>query len=139
MLVLPPFGCETKRVYENHQVRLTSDVNPASISRCTTPERGEVAVSWGFSNDLEPSAMNAYPELLAIRERIVAAGFPQVCLSGSGSTLFVAFEDESTCVAAHGTLGPTLSSHGDVVLWCTESARERGSPQPGVFPSRRRD
>ena len=58
--------------------------------------RGPGAWTIGFFNDLEPAAFEANPLLGTLEGLLDQEGSPRFCLSGSGSTLFVASLDEAS-------------------------------------------
>ncbi|MCA8941930.1 MAG: 4-(cytidine 5'-diphospho)-2-C-methyl-D-erythritol kinase [Planctomycetes bacterium] len=104
LLLLPAFGTSTPEVYKNYRPQWFDD-GPTSRIRSI-----EAAVSQGISlasilaNDLEPAAESAYPALRRLRSRVAEAGFPEVRLSGSGSSMFLAFEREEDVSRAAGAL-----------------------------------
>ena len=80
LLVVPPFPCPTPEVY-----RLFDELRlPFS------PRQGIPTIP-PFSNDLWPAATALRPELRKIREVLESIESLGVGLSGSGSTLFLAF------------------------------------------------
>jgi len=89
VLIVPPFGTETAKVYAQAHLRL----RPAPRGGL---ERAKAAVASGVParireahhNDLAEAAMRAYPEMLrytSLTERLLGRA---PCMSGSGSTLF---------------------------------------------------
>lgn len=89
VLILPPFGTETAKVYAQAHLRLRSAPRGGF-------ERAKEAVASGVParireahhNDLAQAAMRAYPEMLrytSLTERLLGRA---PCMSGSGSTLF---------------------------------------------------
>jgi 4-diphosphocytidyl-2-C-methyl-D-erythritol kinase len=89
VLILPPFGTETAKVYAQAHLRL----RPAPRGGL---DRAKEAVASGVParireahhNDLAEAAMRAYPEMLrytSLTERLLGRA---PCMSGSGSTLF---------------------------------------------------
>jgi 4-diphosphocytidyl-2-C-methyl-D-erythritol kinase len=53
-----------------------------------------------LENDLEPAAVRLCPPVARLRERLRGAGAPAIGLSGSGPTVFGAFEDPAAARAA---------------------------------------
>ncbi len=64
----------------------------------------------GFFNDLEPAAFEASPVLRTLRGLLDQEGLPRFCLSGSGSTLFVASLFEDRVRRLEGVLAEFLAS-----------------------------
>lgn len=119
VLVLPPFGTSTRRVFENYGAQLICSgptanvppVNPGSPKGLwVTSERTK-----RWQNDLEASAEQLYPELARLREIIVGAGFASVSMSGSGSTWFVSFADAENAAAATTRLQGLLAGRARVL------------------------
>ena len=92
VLVVPPFGCPTADVYKNHAAHWKLGPPQDSVLIGTDPATRVSAVHTGFCNDLEPAAERVRPELAGLRRRIAAEGHPDVRMTGSGSTLFLAFD-----------------------------------------------
>lgn len=90
VLIVPPFGCNTRDVYmafdRRAQARLRYDeVSALAASSTVDGER--------LFNDLAAAAERVRPELTGLRSRLAAAVDEPVHLTGSGSTLFVMTED----------------------------------------------
>jgi 4-diphosphocytidyl-2-C-methyl-D-erythritol kinase len=90
LLVIPPFGISTARVFSEYKMPLTNskdvfkieDINMKSIA----PERY-------LFNELEDSAFGLHPELKTVKDDLIRAGALGALMSGSGSTVFGVFED----------------------------------------------
>ncbi len=109
VLLVPPFGCPTAAVYKNHAAHWQRAAPQDSVARVTGPEIRDSAVHAGFCNDLEAAAERVRPELAALRRQIERAGFPDVRMTGSGSTLFLAFAaaaEAASCAAVLGAAVP---------------------------------
>lgn len=128
VLLLPPFGTSTAAVYGNWSAGLTAGgALPRIPESKLSPDQGPSVPTRpeSFVNDLETPAMRLHPELAALRDRVREKGFPAVRMSGSGSTLFLAF---STRVEAERALGALqLLREEGVSLLMTESAQAAGS------------
>ena len=83
--------------------------------------RDQGAWTVGFFNDLEPAAFEARPVLGTLCELLDQEGFPRFCLSGSGSTLFVASPSEDSVRELEGALARVLRSASLAKI--TEGAR----------------
>lgn len=54
----------------------------------------------GVVNDFEPAVFEEYPELAGVKRRLYESGAVFALMSGSGSTVFGLFEDESAALSA---------------------------------------
>jgi len=79
----------------------------------------------GLFNDLEDAAFALRPELGRLVEALAEAGFPGVRLSGSGSTLFLAFLDEKEADRRAEDLGTWLESRKELVSFPWSLIRTR--------------
>jgi 4-diphosphocytidyl-2-C-methyl-D-erythritol kinase len=91
VLVNPGIHCSTAWVYQNLQ--LTSKEDPAIVSRSYSSLDDVCAV---LSNDLEPVTFARYPAVRELKEKLLASGARGSLMSGSGSTVFGLFAEEST-------------------------------------------
>src|SRR5690606_10023482 len=132
VLVLPPFGTSTARVFGNLGARLIGDspttTLPESATSPSTPTPG-------MANDLEPAAMRLYPELAGIRAAVADVA-PDVRMSGSGSTLFVARRDAVEVDALAARLRDVLAGRARVVR--TATLPRRACPAAAEWPGDRR-
>ena len=131
-LILPPTGTSTRAVYKNHAAHLTPRTDQTSIPHDEVPAVKEIAVATGFPNDLEASALQLHPHLSDLRDKVVALGCPQVRMSGSGSSFFVACTDEAQCSVALEKLAPMRRD--GVALLQTSTSHSQRRPRPGSFP-----
>lgn len=105
VLILPPFGLSTAKVYAACDApRLTEDDAATSMLLTNVVSGRDLAVPGRFVNDLEHAAMQVEPRLADLRDKVVAAGHPTVRMSGSGSALFVATPDERAAADAFEAL-----------------------------------
>lgn len=91
VLLVPPFGCPTADVYKNYAALWKSTGPQATFRAVTGPHTRDSGLRTVFCNDLEPAAERVRPELAKLRRRVVDLGHADVAMTGSGSTLFVAF------------------------------------------------
>jgi 4-diphosphocytidyl-2-C-methyl-D-erythritol kinase len=112
-LILPPFGTSTAAVYGGWQAAAAQGA--AHDERPLVPARPDQ-----LFNDLEAPATRLHPQLAELRDRVARAGYPGVRLSGSGSSLFIAFEEQHAAARALAVLD-FLRGDG-VELLQTESA-----------------
>ncbi|MEM7203929.1 MAG: 4-(cytidine 5'-diphospho)-2-C-methyl-D-erythritol kinase [Planctomycetota bacterium] len=134
VLIAPPFGTSTAAIYKNCKAPLTEPAGTSTIpggnvlsdKGLPVPDRPDA-----FINELEASAMRAHPELEKLAADIALRGFRDVRMSGSGSTLFLAFEERAAATAAMQRLA-SLREAG-VHLEQTETERDpRRSRRPAA-------
>jgi 4-diphosphocytidyl-2-C-methyl-D-erythritol kinase len=89
LLLLPPIGTSTALVYKNSGAELTMTREDGRSAPSKALAYKALAVPTGLQNDLEVPAFALHHELQRLRE-VVAARYPDVRMSGSGSTLFLA-------------------------------------------------
>jgi 4-diphosphocytidyl-2-C-methyl-D-erythritol kinase len=104
IVVKPEFGISTAWAYD----ALSSQPRPpvyASRAVAEAIRRGDRAkVVSGMGNDFERVADSAFPEIAAIRTGLMALGADGAMLAGSGSAVFGAFLDSTTCDSAYATI-----------------------------------
>ena len=106
VLLVPPFPCATADVYKNHAAHWQSGAAQDRVAHTTGPTTRDSAVRTGFCNDLEAAAERVRPELAVLRRRVEALGHPDVRMTGSGSTLFLALPDAARAAqCAAGLVG----------------------------------
>lgn len=93
LLVIPPLPCPTEAVYRLYD-ELSLPLSPP----------GPIPVIPPFPNDLWPAAAGLRPELPKIRDALLQLPSLGVGLSGSGSTLFLAFSSEEEAERARAKL-----------------------------------
>jgi 4-diphosphocytidyl-2-C-methyl-D-erythritol kinase len=100
LLVNPGIHVATSWVYRN--LNLTSEKVAAKLPFLYKSAADVCSI---LSNDLEAVTLGRYPIIQEIKEKLLAAGADGTLMSGSGSTVFAVFSNES---AAHDALD-TLS------------------------------
>jgi 4-diphosphocytidyl-2-C-methyl-D-erythritol kinase len=90
VLVNPGIHVSTAWVYQNLQLTTKEDV--AIVSRSYSSLDEVCAV---LSNDLEPVTFGRFPAVRELKEQMITAGARGSLMSGSGSTVFGLFADES--------------------------------------------
>lgn len=131
LLLVPPYGCSTRQVYENHAAHLQALPSPASLPAINRNPHRDSEVDLRYWNDLEAAAERVQPELARLRARVAAAGYGSVRMTGSGSALFLAFVGEAERRRAMDDLSG-LQRHG-IRLLATASATA-GCPPPETRP-----
>ncbi len=136
VLVLPPFGCPTVDVYKTFARLWQHSGGLASVPSITVPDTGVSAVRIACHNDLEPAAELVRPQLADLRCQIVKLGFADVRMTGSGSTLFLAWPTAAEQLHCRQRLAASLP--GDVRLLLTASGPPGvDSPCPPERPAER--
>lgn len=108
VLILPPFGCPTGKVYRDYDEHLRRDRRGFDRERIHEASGVGVALPELCMNDLTHAAVRIEPRLAGVIERAEAvAGEDRVRMSGSGSTLFV--------LCAEGQSGPLVEELGRVL------------------------
>lgn len=89
VLVLPPFGTETGKVYARAAERVRRAPAGGLEAAVAARASGDPArLRDAHHNDLAEAAIRAYPELLRFTAQVERALGRPPCLTGSGSTLF---------------------------------------------------
>lgn len=127
-LLVPPFGCPTVDVYKSFAAQWQAGAHAARLPSITVPDTGDAAVRIAFHNDLLPAAERVRPALADLRRDIAARGYPEVAMTGSGSTLFLAHDDADAQRRCAQQLQP-LAARG-VRLIATASAPGMDAPRP---------
>ena len=93
VLVKPPFGVSTPKVYNN--LRVDEITEHPDVDACIKGlERGDKAqILSALGNVLEQSTFELQPKVKSIKEGMQACGCDHVLMSGSGPTVFAAFEE----------------------------------------------
>lgn len=125
-LLLPPYGVSTAEVYAQCGAPSLKE-DPETNRLCANHAAWyrERAVTGKFENDLESAARKVEPRLADLCARVADLGYPQVRMSGSGSTLFLAFAGESEATQACATLAALADDGVNVV-------QTRSDHQPAV-------
>jgi len=99
LLVNPGIHVATAWVYQN--LNLTSEKVAAKLPFLYKSAADVCSI---LANDLESVTLSRYPVIKEIKEKLLAAGADGTLMSGSGSTVFAVFSNESAANAALGSL-----------------------------------
>lgn len=99
VLVNPGFGVATAWVYQN--LRLTSSGRVDKLPQFPATVPGLAGL---LHNDLEPVTIGRFPQIAAIKDRLLAAGAAGALMSGSGASVFGLFADERLARRAAASL-----------------------------------
>ena len=96
-IINPHFGISTKWSYE--QLDKTSDIKHPDIDQIISAmgaqDLGRVSLEMG--NVLERAALEKYPQIQEIKDKLKSAGALGTLMSGSGPTVFGIFAEEEKC------------------------------------------
>ncbi|MBC8402097.1 MAG: 4-(cytidine 5'-diphospho)-2-C-methyl-D-erythritol kinase [Candidatus Marinimicrobia bacterium] len=96
LLVIPPIHINTGWAYGEVKKRLNNQRKHINF-RCFFQGRN---TPWElFENDFEQIIIPTYPEIGAIKQRLIETGAYYASLSGSGSTVYGVFDDEAVATA----------------------------------------
>jgi len=109
VLIVPPFGCPTGPVYKAYDGLGPRPLREGDVAHIAAA--GRIAGGLLF-NDLWDAAQAVRPELADVRERLRRAAPGPVCLSGSGSTLFIPAPDFQEAARLERLVRSSLPSAG---------------------------
>lgn len=93
LLIVPPFGIETKKVFESYQAHSPNFSLSKEVSKDNLwSESNFFNYLKEAKNDLEPHAKQLFPSLVPILEMLQRTPSRYAGLSGSGSTCFALFD-----------------------------------------------
>lgn len=99
VITKPDFGVSTKEVYENLDLSLLEKHPDVDFMIQAIKEGDLKRMASYMRNDLESVTESRYPEIAAIKERMIASGAFASMMSGSGPTVFCLCESEE--IAKH--------------------------------------
>ena len=124
VLLLPPYGCPTAEVYKIHARLLEAGSYADTVPRNTAWEGRDAGMADVLYNQLEQAAERLRPELGRLRAAVARAGYEDVRMTGSGSTLYVRTADAEGAARCERELQAALAAteHRDVAFVVTRSA-----------------
>jgi 4-diphosphocytidyl-2-C-methyl-D-erythritol kinase len=90
VLIVPSFGCATGAVYKAYDSLGPRPLREGDVAHMAAAGRVEGGLLF---NDLTAAAMSVQPALASLREQLRRLPVGPVCMSGSGSTLFIVCRD----------------------------------------------
>ncbi len=90
LLVIPPFGISTARLFSEYKMSLTNSKHAFKIEDITEKR---IAPERYLFNELEDNAFELHPEIKTVKVDLIRAGALGALMSGSGSAVFGVFED----------------------------------------------
>ena len=97
LLIIPNFHISTDWAYKSYKNFLDEDRDQVNFAGFLN--RDIVPFKF-FENDFESIVVPAYPEIGKIKKKLEACGSRFASLSGSGSTVYGIFDDESNAISA---------------------------------------
>ena len=104
LLVIPKFSVSTEWAYSIIKNKLNDQDKKANFSSFFNGDYSSLQI---FENDFERIVIPAYPEIGAIKIRLLKLGARFVSLSGSGSTVYGIFDDEASAKEAELLFNPS--------------------------------
>ena len=97
LLVVPDFKIDTSWAYNSYKKILEGPKEEINFAKLLKRDRVPFKL---FENDFESIVVPAYPEIAKIKEQLWSCGPKFVSLSGSGSTVYGIFDDETEAKSA---------------------------------------
>ena len=97
LLVIPKISIRTEWAYSVIKNRLNNQNKNAKLSSFINEDYSSLQI---FENDFEQIVIPAYPEIGAIKIKLLKLGARFASLSGSGSTVYGIFDDEASAKEA---------------------------------------
>ena len=104
LLVIPKFSISTEWAYSIIKNKLNDQDKKVNFSSFFNGDYSSLQI---FENDFERIVIPAYPEIGAIKIKLLKLGARFVSLSGSGSTVFGIFDDEASAKEAELLFNPS--------------------------------
>ena len=107
LLIIPNFHISTDWAYKSYKIFLDEDRDQVNFAGFLN--RDIVPFEF-FENDFESIVVPAYPEIGKIKKKLEAFGSRFASLSGSGSTVYGIFDDESNAISAESYFSPKYTT-----------------------------
>lgn len=101
LLVIPPFKIDTAWAYRTLKNHLDTTNRPRNFASLLNKEKIPLTV---FENDFEKIVIPAHPEIGEIKKALMKNGAVFSGLSGSGSTVYGIFDDETSALEAESEI-----------------------------------
>ena len=95
LIVTPNIPIDTKWAYSQYKNNLDNCSSPAKFSDSFRGKTINLDTLKFFENDFESVVFPTYPEIGAIKNKLIALGAKFASLSGSGSTVYGIFDDDA--------------------------------------------
>ena len=93
LIVTPDISIDTKWAYSQYKNNLDNCSSPTKFSDSFRGKSINLDTLKFFENDFESVVFPTYPEIGAIKDKLIALGAKFASLSGSGSTVYGIFDD----------------------------------------------
>ncbi|EKD27158.1 MAG: 4-diphosphocytidyl-2-C-methyl-D-erythritol kinase [uncultured bacterium] len=98
LLIFPDFKCLTKKVYSNFIFDLTKSAPEPSLLTTNLDKASSEELEQYLYNNLRDAAFKSYNQMKDLVERIEKKTTKKVLISGSGSTMFMIFDDDCQAI-----------------------------------------
>ena len=95
LIVTPDIPIDTKWAYSQYKNNLDNCSSPTKFSDSFRGKTINLDTLKFFENDFESVVFPTYPEIGAIKDKLIALGAKFASLSGSGSTVYGIFDDDA--------------------------------------------
>jgi 4-diphosphocytidyl-2-C-methyl-D-erythritol kinase len=95
LIVTPDIPIDTKWAYSQYKNNLDNCSSPTKFSDSFRGKTINLDTLKFFENDFESVVFPTYPEIGAIKNKLIALGAKFASLSGSGSTVYGIFDDDA--------------------------------------------
>ena len=95
LIVTPDIPIDTKWAYSQYKNNLDNCFSPTKFSDSFRGKTINLDTLKFFENDFESVVFPTYPEIGAIKNKLIALGAKFASLSGSGSTVYGIFDDDA--------------------------------------------
>ena len=95
LIVIPDISIDTKWAYSQYKNNLDNCSSPTKFSDSFRGKTINLDTLKFFENDFESVVFPTYPEIGAIKNKLIALGAKFASLSGSGSTVYGIFDDDA--------------------------------------------
>ena len=95
LIVTPDISIDTKWAYSQYKNNLDNCSSPTKFSDLIRGKSINLDMLKFFENDFESVVFPTYPEIGAIKNKLIALGAKFASLSGSGSTVYGIFDDDA--------------------------------------------
>ncbi len=114
VLVNPGFEVSSGWAYDNLDLTKKDEDNMLMYSKSALMDSHHIKDL--LVNDLEPAVLERYPQILEIKEELLATDTQGVLMSGSGPTVFALYGDLDKAKAAFEAVGSRLKAPNKVFL-----------------------
>ena len=111
LIIIPDLTIDTRWAYSQSKNILDNGPLPTKFSDLLSEKIVNLDTIKFFENDFESVVFPTYPEIGAIKSKLIALGAKFASLSGSGSTVFGIFDDNAKINKAFSHFSPMHKTH----------------------------